>query len=340
MTATSFNVADAALTDTTPVATLNSSEGVSTGNVVIATFTDANPGEDGTNLSVTSINWGGATSGSPTTTIQLVSTSATQTTWQVVGNVTYTEAGTYNVSLTVKDSGGKSVTTSNTTISVADGTLTDSTAASVINATEGVDVGAGGPVTIATFTDNNPLANVADFNASVDWKGALVNGQPVSVQVVSNGVATATQSFWAVQIVHVTYAELSSNIIKVTVTDGDGASVVSSGLTTINVADAALTNTTAVTSHNATAGTATGTIVLATFTDANSFAAVADFTASINWGGAVSAASYSIQYNGVGNYWEVVANVTYVAAGNYNVTVRVDDTDGSFFTQNITFTVT
>ena len=111
-------VSDAPLTDTTPVKTYAASEGSSTGQQVLATFSDANPSASLSEYTA-NVNWGATLSGSPTSTIQLVSKTASASIWEVLGSATYAQYGSFPVAVTVKDVGGQSVTTSNTTFNVA-----------------------------------------------------------------------------------------------------------------------------------------------------------------------------------------------------------------------------
>jgi hypothetical protein len=64
------------------------------------------------------VNWGGALVGTPTVAVQMVSQSATGSTWEVVGNATYAVRGNFHVGVTVNDNSGDSVQTSNLTIAV------------------------------------------------------------------------------------------------------------------------------------------------------------------------------------------------------------------------------
>ncbi len=98
-TATTSRSRTAGLSDITQPSTVNATLGVSTGTVVLATFTDGNPnaqvGDD-----TASVNFGGPVTGTPSASIQLVSRTATVSTWQVVGSVTYAAAGSYAVTVT------------------------------------------------------------------------------------------------------------------------------------------------------------------------------------------------------------------------------------------------
>jgi hypothetical protein len=129
-----------------------------------------------------------------------------------------------------------------------------------------------------------------------------------------------------------TYAEAGSFVPVVTVSDSDG-NVLQTANTTINVVDAALTDTTTAVTLNATRGTTTGTVVLATFTDGNPNADASDFTLAVNWGGAVSGTpTFSIvlvSRSATTSTWQVVGNATYSADGNFVVAVTITDVDGS-----------
>src|SRR5262249_39269724 len=114
-----FSVADAALTDTTPVTNYAASLNTSTGTQVLATFSDANPGAALSDFTAT-VNWGGPLAGTPTVSVQQVSSSATASTWEVLGSATYSAEGTFTVRVTVIDDGGQTVSTSNTSFTVGD----------------------------------------------------------------------------------------------------------------------------------------------------------------------------------------------------------------------------
>src|SRR5262249_51249574 len=151
----------------------------STGSVVLATFTDGNPSAPLADFTPT-VNWGGTLLGTPTVAVQLVSRTASVSNWEVLGSATYAEKGNYVASVTVADIGGSKFTTSNSTISVADAPLTDTTPATTLNAVPGA---ATGNVTLMTFSDNDPSAPLADFTPTVDWGGTLVGTSTASVQL-------------------------------------------------------------------------------------------------------------------------------------------------------------
>jgi hypothetical protein len=65
------------------------------------------------------VDWGGKVTGTPSVSVELVSRTGTVSTWNVAGSVTYAQAGTYTVKVTIADVGGKSVSTSKTRFKVA-----------------------------------------------------------------------------------------------------------------------------------------------------------------------------------------------------------------------------
>ena len=117
-------VADGALTDTTSAQSYSVTLGNSLGSnpVTLTTFTDANPHATASDYNVT-VNWGGSAT-STSDSVQFVSSSATSSTWKVVGNATYGAAGTYTVSVTVTDVdlGAHTFTDTHTTVNVTAGT--------------------------------------------------------------------------------------------------------------------------------------------------------------------------------------------------------------------------
>src|SRR5207249_543336 len=129
-------------------------EGTSTGNVVVATFSDANPGDHTADFSAT-INWGDTTSSSGTVTYD-----AATGTYSVSGSHTYSDEGTFAVSVSIVDDGGSSAS-AGLTASVNDAASPAPSAAD-FSSTEGTSTG---NVVVATFSDANPGDHTADFSA-------------------------------------------------------------------------------------------------------------------------------------------------------------------------------
>jgi hypothetical protein len=105
----SFSVADAAL-NASPGPDISATEGASTGPVVVATFIDANPGDHTADFTA-SISWGdGITSQGS------ISYNSEAGTYAVTGDHTYTEEGTYAVSVNITDAGSSTANSSVTSI--------------------------------------------------------------------------------------------------------------------------------------------------------------------------------------------------------------------------------
>ena len=94
---TTVTVGDAALTDTSSTVAASGTEGASTGSIVLATFTDANPGNNTADMTAT-INWGGAGSGSTSGTVTY-----SGGTYTVTGSFTYGEEGSYTPTVNIAD---------------------------------------------------------------------------------------------------------------------------------------------------------------------------------------------------------------------------------------------
>src|SRR5207244_5613012 len=126
--------------------------------------------------------------------------------------------------ITVTDKGG-STKSATSTASVADATLS-ATGSFTVSATEGSDPGS---QTVATFTDANPAALLADFSATIDWG----DGSSPTAGALSQPGSTGTA--FVVSGSH-TYAEEGSFTISVTITDVGGSTAPATS--TASVADA------------------------------------------------------------------------------------------------------
>jgi uncharacterized delta-60 repeat protein len=306
--AVSVTVQDAAPTDTSTSASPSATEGAPTGVLTVATFTDANPGDNHADFTAI-IYWGDGSSSTGT-----VSYSAGS--YSVTGSYTYADEGSYPVTVDVTDDGGSTLTgIGKTTVSVSDVALTDTSASASASATEGASTGV---LTVATFTDGNSGDNHADFTATIHWGDGSSSTGTVSY---SAGSYSVTGSY--------TYADEGSYAVTVDVTDDGGSQLSGIGKTTVSVSDAALTDTSASASASATEGAATGVLTVATFTDVNPGDNHADFTATIHWGDGTSSGG-TVTYS-AGSY-SVTCSYTYADEGSYAVTVDISDDGGSTLT--------
>jgi hypothetical protein len=150
----------------------------------------------------------------------------------------------------------------------------------------------------------------------------------VSVKLVSH---TTKLSTWNV-VGSATYADAGIYHVTVTVVDTDGSYLVTNN-TSFKVTDVPLTDTTRPSIKLTLSGQSTGTVVLATFTDANPYANASDFAGTtVNWGGTVNTSAFSVQLvrrTATAFYWQVVGSATYSNTGLYAVTVTVNDIGGS-----------
>lgn len=168
--------------------------------------------------------------------------------------------------------------------------------------------------TVATFTDPDPNGLASDYIASIDWG----DGSSTATGAISkgaDGTFTVTGSH--------TYVDEGSYTAVVTVTDDDVAYNTATVRAGATVADAALAakgiDFLSINPVNQT---------LATFTDGNPLGAVADFTATIDWGDGTALTTGQIA--GVsGGPFSVAGNHTYTTLGPKTITIHIVDDGGS-----------
>jgi hypothetical protein len=152
-------VADAALTASGTA--VSATEGLSFSGKQVASFTDANLMAPLSDFTAT-INWGD----SPTTTTGTVTQpGGTGTAFEVSGDHTYAEEGSFMITVSITDKGG-SMASPSSTATVADAALTATGGFIVKSASIGNH-------TVATFTDANQMAPLTDFTTGTG--GATIN---------------------------------------------------------------------------------------------------------------------------------------------------------------------
>jgi large repetitive protein len=189
--------------------------------------------------------------------------------WTISAAHTYTEEGTYAYTVTVTDVAGASTIVAGSA-TIADAALTAG-AATALAPNTGVALPSS--TVVATFTDANTFATTGDYTTSIDWG----DGAPASTGVV---VATATPGVFDVEGGH-KYAKSGVYTTLVSDFDDGGSKVVVTGSATVT--DLPVTGSTR--SFTATEGISTGQFVLASFTDPNTLATVADVNATLAIGG-------------------------------------------------------
>jgi len=297
---------------------LSGSEAVSTGTVEAASFTDANPNAAAGDFTAT-IDWGDGTSSTGTIT------PGAEGGFSISGAHTYVEEGRYTATTSIADKGGSTATASSTA-TISDATLAASGLA--LSGTEGSPIGTatfvafaavepsasvGTFVTVARFTDTNPNAAASDFTATINWGDGTA----------SAGAITADpERGFSVSGAH-TYADEGPYTVATSITDVGGSTATASSTATIGDAALSASGLSFVSSE----GVSTGTVVAASFTDANPNAAAGDFTATIDWGDGTSSTG-TITAGAEGGF-SVSGAHTYVEEGRYTATTSIADKGGS-----------
>src|SRR5207253_391728 len=252
-------VYDAALTASTG-AGLTATEGAPV-SPTAATFSAATPGASAADFAGTTIDWGSA---SPATAATVTLSGGT---FSVTGSHIYAEEKGYVATAHIVDDGGATASATDAA-TVGDAALSATNGAG-LTATEGTSTG---PVTVATFTDANSFSGAADFaGTSITWgDGSLATAATVTL---SGGTFSVTGTH--------TYAEEGAYTATASIVDDGGATASATDAAT--VADASLTATPG-SAINALVNTSTGTVTVATFTDADSGGTSTDYSAKIDWG--------------------------------------------------------
>jgi len=230
------------------------------------------------------------------------------------GNVTFTYhdtngAGTDTISASFVNASGATQTATATKTWVGDAAI--SAAGVAVAATEGAAFSG----TVATFTDPDTSATAAEYTASIDWGDASS----------SPGTISGSAGSFTVSGSH-TYAEQGTYTVTVTITDTDNAANQATATSTATVADAPVTAG-ALTLSAGVEGSSPTTASFS-FSDANTGATAAEYTATINWGDASTSAG---TVSGGAGSFTVSGSHQYAEEGTYTVTVTAtgDGTDSA-----------
>lgn len=178
-----------------------------------------------------------------------------------------------------------------------------------------------GPVAI--FSDDNPAAAASDFNATIDWG----DGSPLAT-----GTIVVNDTQFSVLGTHV-YADEGVFTVTVTINDNPPGAGTATVTDTATVGDADVLSGTPRT-FSVLPGTSFTTAV-ATFTDTYTANTAGDFSATIDWGDATTSAG---AVSGGAGAFQVNGTHTYASAGNFPVTVTLNDDAPGTATATVTST--
>jgi hypothetical protein len=186
---------------------INATEGASfSGQVATGTF----PGD--TASLTASINWGDGRFSSGTVTSTGIRT------FKVNGTHTYTEEGSYPLTVTVIDSSSQTATSSGTAM-VGDALLSlNSMSVFVLPVFRSASLS-------ASFTDANPSASVSDFQATIDWGDGTITQGTIAKNLLGNSFSVSGSH---------TYRRTGTFTVTLTIRD-DGGSMATGTRTAIVV---------------------------------------------------------------------------------------------------------
>jgi hypothetical protein len=280
--------------------TVAGSEGMATAAQTVATFSDPG-GAEALGDYGASIAWGDGQTAAGT-----ISYDAGTHLFTVSGAHTYAEEGTPTITVTLTHDTAPAVVVSSST-NIADQAVV-ATGAFTVSGMEGTSTAT---QTVATFTDPAGAEALGDYGASIAWG----DGQ-TSTGVITNDPNT---HLFTVNGGH-SYAEEGTPTITVTLThDSSPAAVASS---TAGIADPAVSATGGFT-VSGTAGTATTSQTVATFTDPGGADALGEYSAAIIWGDGQTSAG-AIIYDPASNLFTVSGSNTYAAPGAYTIAVTIN----------------
>ncbi|HEV8267065.1 MAG TPA: hypothetical protein VGR00_02480 [Thermoanaerobaculia bacterium] len=194
------------------------------------------------------------------------------------------------------------------------GSLSNATITFTSSIANPVEGGAAVSGVVALFTDSDPGVMPSNYMALIDW------GDGFS----STGVVHAAGASGAFDVTgsH-SYAEEGTKTVTVTVHDvADNVNAMTSYSLIVRDAPLSASGVTINQACRLVSG------VVATFTDANTSAPVGDFTSTIGWGDLSSSAG-NVSAVGPPGSFQVTGSHLYASAGNYILSITIDDVGGS-----------
>ena len=188
---------------------------------VVANFTDPSF----TNFTA-AISWGDGSTSTASTADGSISTDGAGG-WNVNGTHTYADEGSDPIAVAVVPMDDPSdPATFTSTATVADAPLGNNGSATGVNGTATVGVPFSGVV--ATFTDANPNATAADFQATINWTGGSNGDSGSDPGIIRAGSGGTFEVVWS----HV-FTQPASAILFINIQDDGGSSAVASATITV-----------------------------------------------------------------------------------------------------------
>ncbi|MDB5353044.1 MAG: hypothetical protein JWN86_4291 [Planctomycetota bacterium] len=304
----STTVSDAPLS-TVATAGFSGSEGTALGVTTVARFSDGNVTAPVGDFTAT-INWGDGTAVDSNVSI----TSAGGGTFNVLGNHTYTQKGTYTVTANITDEGGSAIQLTNTA-TIHDVALTDALVGGGLSRSRGTAITNG---TTAAFTDDNTASLASDFAAVINWGDGFTSGGVVTKVGVNLFAVTGNH----------TYTNAGVFPVTTTVTDIGGVLPAGDVLTTFvsNISATIVQSTISAQGMNLSATEATaipaGTTI-ASFLDTGGAGPVGNYSATVDFGDGTAPVAATVVAAGSGFEVRTAADQTYAEEGAYGTKVTI-----------------
>jgi autotransporter-associated beta strand protein len=285
------------------------SEGDPSAVVQVGSFTHASGVEPATDFAAT-VNWGPGHVQDPATVTRNNDGTYTVTALRPV----YSEESLgYTVVVFVQEDSKATLINDTQTVIEPAIVPTPATLAQISEGTAAADID------VATFTHAGGVEDPSQFSATVDWGRGPVSADAVTEDASHMYHVTATRPV---------FVEEGNYPVTVKISDNDGPAVTQQVNDSLVVSDAALTITN-LSPPNAAEGISTGTITVATFTDAaGSSSEIEDFSATIAWGDGVTEPGAIVATMSPGVY-QVQGSHTYpTEATGLTFTVSLIDGDG------------